>query len=45
MSKAGAHSLRSFNRQKGIFEVITQKGKNVQVVDLDKKKLARAVSG
>ncbi|KAJ0615348.1 putative transcription factor interactor and regulator CCHC(Zn) family [Helianthus annuus] len=37
MSKAGAHSLRSFNRQKGIFEVITQKGKNVQVVDLDKK--------
>ncbi|KAJ0545089.1 putative MULE transposase domain-containing protein [Helianthus annuus] len=39
MSKAGAHSLRSFNRQKGIFEVITQKGKNVQVVDLDKKNL------
>ncbi|XP_076888150.1 uncharacterized protein LOC143538476 [Bidens hawaiensis] len=39
MSKAGAHSLRSFNQQKGIFEVITQKGKNVQVVDLDKKNL------
>ncbi|KAK1414794.1 hypothetical protein QVD17_30553 [Tagetes erecta] len=31
MSKAGAHSLRSFNRQKGIFDVITQKGKKVQV--------------
>ncbi|XP_076892551.1 uncharacterized protein LOC143544312 [Bidens hawaiensis] len=27
MSKAGAHSSRDFNRQKGIFEVITQKGK------------------
>ncbi|XP_022014872.1 uncharacterized protein LOC110914385 [Helianthus annuus] len=39
MSKAGAHSLRYFNRQKGIFEVITQKGKNVQVVVLDKKNL------
>ncbi|KAI3796028.1 hypothetical protein L1987_38689 [Smallanthus sonchifolius] len=37
MSKAGAHSLRSFNRQKGIFEVITQKGKNVQVVNLEQK--------
>ncbi|XP_076947273.1 uncharacterized protein LOC143619155 [Bidens hawaiensis] len=39
MSKAGAHSLRSFNRQNCIFKVITQKGKNVQVVDLDKKNL------
>ncbi|XP_076905073.1 uncharacterized protein LOC143560716 [Bidens hawaiensis] len=37
MSKAGAHFLRDFNRQKGIFEVITQKGKNVQVVELYKK--------
>ncbi|CAI9294106.1 unnamed protein product [Lactuca saligna] len=37
MSKASAHSLRSFNREKGIFELITQRGKNVQVVNLDKK--------
>nr|KAJ0210772.1 hypothetical protein LSAT_V11C400215000 [Lactuca sativa] len=37
MSKASAHSLRSFNREKGIFELIAQRGKNVQVVNLDKK--------
>lgn len=37
MSKASAHSLRSFNREKGIFKLITQRGKNVQVVNLDKK--------
>jgi hypothetical protein len=37
MSKAGAHSLRSFNRQKGIFEEITQKEKNLQVVNLEQK--------
>ncbi|XP_022023776.1 uncharacterized protein LOC110924041 [Helianthus annuus] len=37
MSKASAHSLRSFNLQKGIFEVITQKGKNVQIVNLEQK--------
>ena len=29
MSKATAHSLKSFNRAKGILEVVTQKGKNV----------------
>nr|KAJ0206620.1 hypothetical protein LSAT_V11C500279080 [Lactuca sativa] len=37
MSKASAHTLKSFNRQKGIIEVVTQKGKNMQVVDLEKK--------
>ncbi|XP_076901481.1 uncharacterized protein LOC143555896 [Bidens hawaiensis] len=37
MSKAGAHSLKSFNRQKGIVEVVTQKGKNVQVVNLEQR--------
>nr|XP_043625642.1 uncharacterized protein LOC122597073 [Erigeron canadensis] len=35
MSKASAHSLRSFDRQKGVFEVITQRGKNIQVVNLE----------
>ncbi|KAL7599378.1 hypothetical protein Lser_V15G26728 [Lactuca serriola] len=37
MAKASAHSLRSFNREKGIFELITQKGRNVQVVNLEQK--------
>nr|KAJ0204158.1 hypothetical protein LSAT_V11C500236490 [Lactuca sativa] len=38
MSKASAHSLRSFNREKGIlFELITQRGRNVQVVNLEQK--------
>lgn len=37
MSKSSAHSLRSFNRLKGIFELITQKGRNVQVVNLEQK--------
>nr|KAJ0189856.1 hypothetical protein LSAT_V11C800389420 [Lactuca sativa] len=37
MTKANAHTLKSFNRAKGIFEVVTQKGKNGQVVDLEKK--------
>nr|KAJ0208800.1 hypothetical protein LSAT_V11C400177020 [Lactuca sativa] len=37
MSKATTHNLKSFNRAKGILEVVTQKGKNVQVVDLEKK--------
>lgn len=37
MAKATAHSLRSFNREKGIFELITQSGKNVQVVNLQQK--------
>ncbi|KAJ0886566.1 putative Zinc finger, SWIM-type [Helianthus annuus] len=37
MSKAIAYSLRTFNRQKGIFEVITKKGENVQVVNLEEK--------
>lgn len=45
MSKASAHSLRSFNREKDIFELITQRGKNMQVVNLDKKKLTHVVSG
>ncbi|XP_076929124.1 uncharacterized protein LOC143593352 [Bidens hawaiensis] len=37
MSKAGEHSLKIFNRQKGIVEVITQKEKNVQVVNLEQR--------
>ncbi|XP_052621981.1 uncharacterized protein LOC111915124 [Lactuca sativa] len=37
MAKASAHSLRSFNREKGIFELITQRGRNVQVVNLEQK--------
>ncbi|KAL6545271.1 hypothetical protein OROGR_009145 [Orobanche gracilis] len=37
MSKASAHFLRSFNREKGIFELTTQRGRNVQVVNLEKK--------
>ncbi|KAI3523117.1 hypothetical protein L1887_01174 [Cichorium endivia] len=37
MSKASAHSLRSFNREKGIFELTTQTGRNVQVVNLEQK--------
>ena len=37
MSKASAHFLRPFNRAKGIFELITQRGGNVQVVNLDEK--------
>jgi hypothetical protein len=37
MSKASAHFLRSFNRAKGIFELITQRGRNVQVVNLEEK--------
>ncbi|CAI9297141.1 unnamed protein product [Lactuca saligna] len=37
MAKASAHSLRSFNREKGIFEFITQRGRNVQVVNLEQK--------
>lgn len=37
MSKAGGHALKCFNREKGIFEVITQRGKNVQVVNLEKE--------
>ena len=36
-SKASAHSLRSFNREKGIFEVITHRKRNVQVVNLEKE--------
>ena len=35
--KASAHAVRSFNRERGIFEVITQKGRNVQVVNLEKE--------
>ena len=37
MSKASAHFLRSFNRAKGIFELITQRGRSVQVVNLEEK--------
>ncbi|XP_052625063.1 uncharacterized protein LOC111888441 [Lactuca sativa] len=37
MSKASAHSLRSFNREKCIFELITQRRRNVQVVNLEQK--------
>ncbi|KAL6563617.1 hypothetical protein OROGR_002576 [Orobanche gracilis] len=37
MSKASAHTLKSFNRVKGLFEVVTHKGKNVQVLDLEKR--------
>ncbi|CAI9272226.1 unnamed protein product [Lactuca saligna] len=37
MAKASAHSLRSFSREKGIFELITQRGRNVQVVNLEQK--------
>lgn len=37
MTKASAHTVRSFNREKGIFEVTTKKGKNVQVVNLEKQ--------
>ncbi|KAL4588296.1 hypothetical protein LXL04_001180 [Taraxacum kok-saghyz] len=37
MSKSTAHSLRSFNREKGLFELITQRGGNVQVVNLEQK--------
>ena len=37
MSKASAHSLRSFNREKGVFELVTQRGRNVQVVNLKEK--------
>ena len=37
MSKATAHNLKSFNRTKEILEVVTQNGKNVQVVDFEKK--------
>nr|KAJ0223739.1 hypothetical protein LSAT_V11C200088090 [Lactuca sativa] len=37
MSKASTHSLRSFNREKGIFELINQIGRNVQVVNLEQK--------
>ncbi|XP_052623600.1 uncharacterized protein LOC111881138 [Lactuca sativa] len=37
MAKASARSLRSFNREKCIFELITQKGRNVQVVNLEQK--------
>ncbi|GJX69522.1 uncharacterized protein Tco_0305249 [Tanacetum coccineum] len=35
--KASAHVVRSFNRNRGIFEVITKKGRNVQVVNLEKE--------
>ncbi|KAL6523564.1 hypothetical protein OROGR_017167 [Orobanche gracilis] len=37
MSKTSAHFLRSFNREKGIFELTTQRGRNVQVVNLEEK--------
>ncbi|KAL6533785.1 hypothetical protein OROHE_013618 [Orobanche hederae] len=37
MSKSSAHFLRSFNRAKGIFELTTQRGRNVQVVNLEEK--------
>ncbi|GKE15796.1 DNA-binding WRKY transcription factor [Tanacetum coccineum] len=37
MAKASAHAMRSFNREKWIFKVTTQRGKNVQVVNLEKQ--------
>ncbi|PWA44872.1 hypothetical protein CTI12_AA522780 [Artemisia annua] len=36
-TKASAHTMRSFNRERGIFEETTQTGKNVQVVNLEKQ--------
>nr|GEV46036.1 DNA-binding WRKY [Tanacetum cinerariifolium] len=37
MTKASAHTMRSFNREKGIFKVTTQTGKNAQVLNLEKQ--------
>nr|GEU88505.1 ribonuclease H-like domain-containing protein [Tanacetum cinerariifolium] len=37
MTKASAHTMRSINQEKVIFEVTTQRGKNVQVVNLEKQ--------
>ncbi|GKD60805.1 DNA-binding WRKY transcription factor [Tanacetum coccineum] len=39
--KASAHSVRSFNWERGIFEVITHRGRNVQVVNLEKETCTR----
>ena len=36
MLKATAHTLKSFNRDKGLFEVVTHKGRNAQIVNLEK---------
>ena len=34
--KATGHTLKSFNRNTGLFEVVTRNGKNVQIVNLEK---------
>ena len=37
MSKSIAHSLSAFNREKRLFDLITQRGGNVQIVNLEQK--------